>query len=102
MLRPQITLWGPDGQILDYGSKQWSGLVGQYYLPRWKLFFDKLEVVTEAGEQFDQDDFLRSFLSQIGQPFCKDRSLFPTEAVGDSIEIARALHEKWSSTHLIE
>ena len=32
--RNQITLWGPQAQILDYANKQWSGLVKDYYLPR--------------------------------------------------------------------
>ena len=30
----QITLWGPDGQILDYGGKQWAGMMEDYYIPR--------------------------------------------------------------------
>ena len=40
--RNQITLWGPDGQIEDYASKQWSGLVGSYYQQRWQMFVDYL------------------------------------------------------------
>ncbi|KAI7547734.1 hypothetical protein KC331_g4833 [Hortaea werneckii] len=38
--RNQITLWGPRGEISDYGSKQWGGLIGSYYLPRWEMFVD--------------------------------------------------------------
>ncbi|RMX88361.1 hypothetical protein D0869_01680 [Hortaea werneckii] len=38
--RNQITLWGPRGEISDYGSKQWGGLIGSYYLPRWQMFVD--------------------------------------------------------------
>ena len=51
--RNQITLWGPDGgfifldiiyfckanllgQILDYAGKQWSGMVSDYYIPRFQ------------------------------------------------------------------
>jgi alpha-N-acetylglucosaminidase len=45
----QVTLWGPDGQILDYAAKQWSGLVSQYYGTRWALFFDTLLVSLEKG-----------------------------------------------------
>ena len=30
----QITLWGPNGEILDYAAKQWSGLFVAYYTPR--------------------------------------------------------------------
>ncbi|KAJ4377746.1 hypothetical protein N0V83_000576 [Neocucurbitaria cava] len=40
--RNQITLWGPDGEISDYASKSWGGLVGDYYLPRWETFLDYL------------------------------------------------------------
>ncbi|KAI7474971.1 hypothetical protein KC351_g10358 [Hortaea werneckii] len=38
--RNQITLWGPRGEISDYASKQWGGLIGSYYLPRWEMFVD--------------------------------------------------------------
>lgn len=33
--RNQVTLWGPSAQINDYASKQWAGLVGTYYVPRF-------------------------------------------------------------------
>ncbi|KAH8094672.1 alpha-N-acetylglucosaminidase [Cristinia sonorae] len=36
--RNQLTLWGPNGEINDYASKQWAGLVGQYYAERWATF----------------------------------------------------------------
>jgi alpha-N-acetylglucosaminidase len=38
----QITTWGPDGEINDYASKSWGGLVGEYYLPRWEVFLEYL------------------------------------------------------------
>jgi alpha-N-acetylglucosaminidase len=41
--RNQITLWGPDGEINDYASKSWGGLVNGYYLPRWEIFISYLE-----------------------------------------------------------
>ncbi|ESZ94395.1 hypothetical protein SBOR_5188 [Sclerotinia borealis F-4128] len=42
----QITIWGPTGQIEDYASKSWGGLVNGYYLPRWEMF---LEYIGEVG-----------------------------------------------------
>ncbi|QSZ32336.1 hypothetical protein DSL72_001910 [Monilinia vaccinii-corymbosi] len=42
----QITIWGPTGQIEDYASKSWAGLVGGYYLPRWEMF---LGYIGEVG-----------------------------------------------------
>jgi alpha-N-acetylglucosaminidase len=44
----QVTLWGPDGEINDYASKQWGGLVGPYYGARWKVFLGYLQTVTPA------------------------------------------------------
>ncbi|KAF2489248.1 putative alpha-N-acetylglucosaminidase [Lophium mytilinum] len=39
--RNQITWWGPGGEIADYASKSWGGLVGGYYVPRWEVFFER-------------------------------------------------------------
>ncbi len=38
--RNQVTLWGPQGEISDYASKQWAGLISSYYVPRWEMFVD--------------------------------------------------------------
>ncbi|KAF7715307.1 Alpha-N-acetylglucosaminidase [Penicillium ucsense] len=47
--RNQITLWGPDGEIADYASKQWGGLVSTYYVPRWRIFCKYLQSVSPAS-----------------------------------------------------
>ncbi|KAK1239757.1 hypothetical protein MKX07_001211 [Trichoderma sp. CBMAI-0711] len=47
--RNQITLWGPQGQIEDYASKQWAGLVGTYYAERWQQFVDYLATTKPAN-----------------------------------------------------
>ena len=36
--RNQVTWWGPGGEISDYASKQWAGLIKSYYVPRWERF----------------------------------------------------------------
>jgi alpha-N-acetylglucosaminidase len=51
--RNQITLWGPDGEINDYASKQWAGLVGSYYLPRWEMFTTYLQNTKKTGEAYN-------------------------------------------------
>ncbi|KAE8312697.1 tim-barrel domain-containing protein [Aspergillus transmontanensis] len=40
--RNQITLWGATGEISDYASKAWAGLISSYYKPRWSIFGDYL------------------------------------------------------------
>ncbi|KOS20680.1 Alpha-N-acetylglucosaminidase [Escovopsis weberi] len=53
--RNQVTLWGPSGQISDYASKSWSGLVLTYYVPRWTMFVNYL--VATAPSAYNQTAF---------------------------------------------
>ena len=55
--RNQITLWGPSGQINDYASKQWAGVVGTYYKPRWAAFVDALVEAKAGGTPFNSTTF---------------------------------------------
>jgi alpha-N-acetylglucosaminidase len=53
-----VTLWGwdnPDSKApnwQDYAWREWNGLIGQYYLPRWQQFFAGLDVRLARGEVF--------------------------------------------------
>lgn len=55
--RALITTWG-DGNhtILDYGHREWNGLLKEYYYPRWVLFFHWLEQTTR-GEKLPEPDY---------------------------------------------
>jgi alpha-N-acetylglucosaminidase len=53
--RNQVTLWGPTGQISDYASRSWSGLVSTYYIPRWQKFIDYL--VDTPPDEYNQTEF---------------------------------------------
>lgn len=52
--RSQVTLWGPNGEINDYASKQWSGIVGNYYYKRWVVLFEELRKVIGTGKSVDE------------------------------------------------
>ncbi|KAI0348304.1 alpha-N-acetylglucosaminidase [Trametopsis cervina] len=66
--RNQITLWGPTGQINDYASKQWAGLVGEYYAKRWDTFVSILVGQKATGVAYNQTDVKQTMLS-IGELF---------------------------------
>ncbi|CEJ59702.1 hypothetical protein PMG11_08314 [Penicillium brasilianum] len=53
--RNQITLWGPRGEISDYASKSWAGLVSTYYVPRWEMFVEYLKSTPPAS--YNQTEF---------------------------------------------
>lgn len=49
-----LTIWGPDEStvLFDYAWREWSGLIGQYYAERWKLFFGYLQGILERDEEY--------------------------------------------------
>lgn len=50
--RMQVTVWG--GPVLnDYAAKEWSGLVSQFYAPRWARFFDAMQKEPDGPKGFD-------------------------------------------------
>lgn len=61
--RNQITLWGPTGQVSDYASKQWAGLIKSYYVPRWEMFvaFTLNSSTTSKGENAGLSHALLAF-----------------------------------------
>jgi alpha-N-acetylglucosaminidase len=53
----QLTLWGPNGEILDYARKQWAGLILPYYKQRWMLFEAMLIKSVTVQQKFDQNEY---------------------------------------------
>lgn len=51
-----FTIWGADGDplIFDYGWKEWAGLIDEYYLPRWKMFYNMLEKHLKDGTDYSE------------------------------------------------
>lgn len=53
-----ITYWGPDfpkTRVHDYANKEWSGFLADYYLPRWKAFYDNLSLQLDGKKTSDID-----------------------------------------------
>jgi alpha-N-acetylglucosaminidase len=95
--RNQITLWGNNGEIDDYAAKNWGGLVRGYYLKRWELLLQTTLTAVKKGENINEDDYNSKEL-KIGQDFCEDyKTVFPTEAQGDSVIISHEMHDKYGN-----
>lgn len=67
--RNQITLWGPRGEILDYATKQWAGVVADYFKPRWEVFIREIELALEEGRPFNRDYYDSLVFKAVEQPF---------------------------------
>ena len=56
-LRLQLTTWGYNNEVLDYAFKMWSGMLNNYYKPRWTVFFDYLWLSLFENMPFDQEAY---------------------------------------------
>jgi len=96
--RNQISLWGPDGEINDYASKQWGGLVGGYYSRRWKAFTDYLQETKREAVAYNATQVAQLMLS-IGKEWDNETwgsgrgEIWGTR--GDTWEIVDKVLKKW-------
>lgn len=90
--RSILTIWGNrsgfDAGLGDYANREWSGLIGTYYLPRWQRYFDELgSALAEARAPKAFDWFAE------GDAWSRRTDALPTTAKGDVHSIATAVLE---------
>jgi len=94
--RNQLTLWGPTGNINDYARKSWSGLYGDYYYTRYRMFFEQVISAISAGKDFDQNAWLGKCL-EYEKSWQNVHTPYPTTGNGKTIAVARSLAEKYGN-----
>ncbi|XP_074835361.1 alpha-N-acetylglucosaminidase [Carettochelys insculpta] len=92
--RNQLTLWGPNGNILDYANKQLGGLVLDYYRVRWSLFVSALVESLLSGTPFRQEQFNQAVF-QVERGFIYNGKRYPSQPAGDTLEIAKKIFLKY-------
>ena len=90
--RDLITLWGgADNRLHEYSNRQWSGLLSDFYKPRWEQFFTE---VNKNWGNFDQQAF-DDEIRQWEWNWVTEHKEFPLEAQGRSTEVAQELYQKY-------
>ncbi|CAF2858166.1 unnamed protein product [Rotaria sp. Silwood2] len=94
----QVSIWGTNYTLglFDYASKFWSGMIQDYYAPRWYVFFDVLLKSLVEGHPIDNRVLNKRLFLEAELPFFMlDTKYYPTTTQGDSIMIARELFKKY-------
>uniref|UniRef100_A0A1A9WWC2 Alpha-N-acetylglucosaminidase n=1 Tax=Glossina brevipalpis TaxID=37001 RepID=A0A1A9WWC2_9MUSC len=96
--RNQITTWGPKGEIGDYATKQWSGIVQDYYKPRWKYFLLELHQSLIDKQPFNRSLFVKNVFNYIEYPFSYDRKIYPVipTTKESSFLISKRIFNSWT------
>jgi alpha-N-acetylglucosaminidase len=93
--RNLITLWGgPDNRLHEYSNRQWSGLLSEFYKPRWEKFFHQAEEALRKGTAMNANDF-DATIRQWEWQWVNDRKDYPVLPTGDAINVATALYTRY-------
>lgn len=79
--RRLVTIWGPP--VDDYSARIWSGLIRDYYLPRWKHYLKS----RRSGESFDLAAWEREWVE-------RKRGLSEARPYADPLAACRELLER--------
>ena len=81
---------------MDYAAKHWSGLIGDYYVPRVELIVDQASADAARGRLPDRKALDRR-KAELAHRFQTSKKRYPTAPVGDPILVSRAMHDKYTS-----
>ncbi|MEG2969842.1 MAG: alpha-N-acetylglucosaminidase [Akkermansia sp.] len=89
-----ITTWiakAPQA-LNDYSNRQWSGLVNDFYLPRWKNFFEaQLDILTKKKDQAKANKECAEKTNAGDLAFCDNKKRYPNKAEGNALTIANKI-----------
>lgn len=99
--RVLITTWGNEGnEIIDYASRDLSGLISSYYKVRWAMFFDKLKTSLKNGVSLDMDSINKEMAS-FEWNWTNQQQSFNYVPKGNSLEIVKEIHKKYNPLFII-
>ena len=92
-----ITLWGDQNCPLhEYACRQWSGLLTDFYKPRWQQFFAQLQDDQKTGKDFDKTEFTKRIKAWEWQ-WVNTRKDYPIVTAGNPIEMSVKMFLKYRS-----
>jgi len=90
-----ITLWGDANCPLhEYACRQWSGLMNDFYKPRWQQFFGTVMQCMQQGKQLDLPAFQKG-IAQWEWNWVNKRKDYPLLTTGNSVVVSVKLYNKY-------
>ncbi len=95
--RNLITLWGDKNSTLyEYSCRQWSGMLNEFYKPRWEQYFAYAKTQLQAGQNIDQKAF-ESKIKDWEWEWVNKSESYPNEPRGSAVTISIKMYEKYFS-----
>jgi alpha-N-acetylglucosaminidase len=95
--RTIITVWGGNGELLDYANRQWNGLMRDYYLPRWQLLIEATAAELKGGKAVDRVALEKNWRQHEKQFADAAADKYSNRPAGDCFALSRTLFQKYRS-----
>ncbi|KAL0485141.1 alpha-N-acetylglucosaminidase [Acrasis kona] len=92
----QITSWAKpelSDDLTQYAYKLWSGIIKDFYMPRWSIFYDYLKSSMEHGKPIDAKE-MKEEIILVEKKWISERKVYSTKISGDVIEVSKKLY-RW-------
>ena len=97
--RTLLTTWTVPQSHVDYANRQWNGLLGDFYLTRWKMWLDALNAAVGETEKFNQQP-VRNAIQEWEYAWTHGTKTFPARPSGDTVAVAKKLLAKYEADAL--
>ena len=92
-----ITCWGHKGKHLtDYANRDWNGLIGGYYIPRWEKYIKGLEESLAAGTPFDYKAYLK-WSNDFEWDWAHSHGKMPAKPAGNPRKLSQKMYDKYAA-----
>ena len=90
-----LTTWANSTSSLnDYANREWSGLIGGFYLPRWQQFMTNLYSAVDNSQAFNQAA-AQSQIAAWELQWITQHQTYPTNTAGDTLVVVSNLFTKY-------
>lgn len=94
--RNLITLWGDKNSVLnDYACKQWSGLLRDFYKPRWEAYFSFIKNSIDKSIPINDKQFTEQ-IKNWEWDWVHQHGSYNTVPLGNPIQSAIKFHKKYA------
>jgi alpha-N-acetylglucosaminidase len=78
----------------EYSNRQWSGLLNDFYKPRWQQFFTLLQQSLRTGAEPDLKKFDETIRNWEWK-WVKTEKAYPVVVAGNEVKVAIKMYEKY-------
>jgi alpha-N-acetylglucosaminidase len=96
--RDLITLWGDkESGLHEYACRQWSGLIKDFYKPRWQQYFVFLRQKMSSGDRMEETVFDAAIKDWEWKWVNTTHGGYAEQPVGDALTEVRRLYKKYAT-----